>query len=451
MSLFHCLDLLEKRLNELVNEPNLIRSVYHFFSDYQRKEDFCAIQAEKSLIFELKNNFLTRVAEDNYQNLSVDMMLIQAYFSKSLEQQVYLISIYNDLRCISDRFSSKSVFKKNTMDPSYWKYQVLPYKIAEVNQNTDYRRGSLSRGECRGYTFAMVDPTYSPYQNSGLAVPFCKAIYEYQEGQLAEGEKIKQQRLTRFYFSRDFHEQAQEILKIANVHQGKELELTIRAGFEGHSIYISVQLDDSIRYMDSNFGAYLFTKKEDVIEFYRATLQIYKNIGVNFKIYQLSELTFYLINPTPEQCTFDGKIRTLLTGPKYHGTFMALCSVLFAQLLCYLLILLLSALMVSVLMPIIGLSAFLSLGNIGLITAMIYGGLALTAVIHGYVGMLAVPYLLMDAWYSVIEMLSEPINMDSPEQQNESHDTVVSLDNIENSAGANDDCFSALCSWSSTP
>ncbi len=71
---------------------------------------------------------------------------------------------------------------------------AAPYKIAELDQSDSFRyRQGLSRGECLGFTYAMVDPKLSPYKNPNIGpdeqgnlpiVCLTREVYEYQNGQI---------------------------------------------------------------------------------------------------------------------------------------------------------------------------------------------------------------------------------------------------------------------------
>lgn len=335
-------------------------------------------------------------------------------FEKSSQTRVHSSNHQSpNLRASGDKFKhSDSHSKKPSKNEAYEIFQSPKYRIAKLDQNESYKLGS-SRGECYGFTLAMVDPALSPYKNKIEKIDLNEKIHNYQKNQRdreKDQELIKRTRLTREYFCPNPRKRAQKLFDFATEHQGKELQLALRCSVGNHACYLSIQNDQEIRYMDPNHGVYLFDNNKDFIDFYVAAAQKEKEKGLDFHFYALEELVYDEGHQLVESRTMMGKIRTLLMGSKYddHDS--------------------------TALLAIESIHTIIGATIGGLITSMIpvlpsevamlggglVGGLTITAIsklarTKGHQGLLGIPYLLLDSWYHE-EEISEEFSPDETQE-----------------------------------
>lgn len=277
---------------------------------------------EEVFLRAIKRDLQARANSNKYDELDDLISDIETYLEANLNCFYYatLDFILQDVRSIKERqegFHLASTIPAS--DEVYHRFNQAPYKIAEIAQGSMPALG-LSRGECYGFTFAMVDRNLSPYIAGNPPIQFNREIHQYQENQgnrERDQAKVKRTRLTGELYYPNYQQQAHAIFKKAEKHYSKELALLIRSSLNGgHACYISVQ-DDGIRFMDPNHGAYLFKEKQDFIDFYVSILKQAKSKGVDFRYFQLNELIWDPNNELKESKTFAGKIRSIIYGPKY--------------------------------------------------------------------------------------------------------------------------------------
>ncbi|MFT4059356.1 MAG: hypothetical protein QM652_07390 [Legionella sp.] len=315
MSYYTCVDLINERLDQLHKlTPSLKKRIFHFFSKKAKESYLKEIEEEKNLLWDLKTSLLVRSHKNDYTNLQNEMDKINNYGKRNS-----LINyLYTDLHVIDTRLKDVKIREKYSL--------FLSRQIAEPFQgdgSESYRLG-LSKGECYGFTFAMVDPELSPYEkcSSNKKLYLNRKIHNYQKNQTdrhKDQTTIKRKRLTRELFCPDFKKQAEKIFAVAEKNVGKEIMLGLRCAKGKHACYLSLQIDGKIRYMDPNYGAYLFHHEKEFIDFYITTSEMYKAKEYHFKFYQIVELIYDKTNQLVESRSWAGKIRSLLTGNKYSG------------------------------------------------------------------------------------------------------------------------------------
>ncbi len=423
MSLFQCIDRLDAILMAIDENE---RSSWYLFG--KGKAQLIEETAhEKTLALSLKSCLQAREHTDNYDHFTTELKLIDAYRRQiNKELPPYLKSIKDDLNqmrlmAAKKRDSPKATTSANfdakqvkdakirmSLDENYRKFQKSPYLIATLRQGKDHRLG-LSRGECYGFTFAMVDPELSLYKKPHTALHLNRKIHEYQKFQMDrdhDQDHIKRKRLTREYFCPDPQKQVMEIYAIAKKNQGKELGLMRRASVGSHASYLCVEPIGNIRYMDPNHGVYLFKTKEEFCEFYLTASKIDKQQGVQFKFYNIDELRDDQHHQLEESISWSGKIRSLLTGNKYNDNTQISQGV--------------TSTTYSLFGGGIGAGIGAIMGSITPIVGTIFGailgcfigaiaGYTLNwfAVKNGHMGLLGVPHYLQERWYSYTEHSSE--------------------------------------------
>ncbi len=435
MSLYHCIDLIEKELDILEKKEKygyLRRFVANFLRPRVRSYGCLFFSEDKEFLIDLKEKLQTRISEDNYENLGLEIEIIKNYLRKNLHlrENKGLSWIFYDLDSIKARYQNRHNLNTDTSDEIYVKFQQRPYRIATLRQDTLFKMG-ISRGACYGYTNAMVDPTLSPYfkENTGeiIKLELTKKIYDYQKNQSdrqKDQEFIKNTRLTRLYFCPNSGKQAEKIWTFSKKNENKDLCLTRRTGnMNGHATYVSFQTDGVLRYADSNHGIYLFKNKNDFIDFYVAADRIQKKQhGIAFHFYSLSEKKYCPNNNTSNDSkTFAGKIRTLLTGSKYNN-FLArqmdwLVGMCMGVLIGGVVGAVIGGLLGSVI-PIFGTALGVAFGGMigGYIGGVGMGGSMWFAGRRGYHGLLAIPFLLRETWYNFAKRISYPFSLQQRQQ-----------------------------------
>lgn len=143
--------------------------------------------------------------------------------------------------------------------------------------------------------------------------------------------------------------------------------------------------------MDPNHGAYCFKSKEDFLGFYIVAA---KRDKLNFTNYQLTELVYDESNIFAPQKSYQGKIRTLLTGEKYRDLSVFVRFAFFLLIVGFhaaigtLIGLVLGSIMLSG-------SGCLAMAYVG---AIISCGLALLAQANDYRGLLCVTQYSKECW-----------------------------------------------------
>ena len=120
---------------------------------------------------------------------------------------------------------------------------------------------------------SMADTSLSIYnqENPDKTIVFNRVVYAYQRSQYRRTEDlkgVKVTRLTREYFCPSLREQAEALYEQAKAHEGKDLYIRLRGKLGLHATYLSLQ-DGKIRYMDPDFGAFLFENKKQFMAAYR--------------------------------------------------------------------------------------------------------------------------------------------------------------------------------------
>lgn len=407
MSLYQCIDLIDEYLKKYESRR------LHFF----RTASFLS-PVDKEFVLTLRDKLNNRVNQDDYANLSNEIELIAKYLQMNthISKKNELHFILNDLTIIQRKYNRVNTPSNSSLSIEYQKFQVFPYRIAELKQGKSFRLGG-SKGECYGFTFSMVDPEISPYKNPDYFVQLNEKIHNYQKNQLDRNKDqdiIKRKRLTREHFCPNPRKQAEKIYNFAKRHEEKELLLSKRASVGAHACYVSQQ-KEGIRYMDPNHGVYLFNNKIDFIDFYEAASKLDKKYGADFRFYQIDELKYDPNNELTESKTIMGKVRTLLTGNKYRdhqgfygitilGIYFTMGTGIGAVI---------GGLIGSAIMPGIGtIVGSLIGGTIGVFTSV---GLSFMAISYEHGGVLGVPHFIENFMYNVVQKIR---NIFSPNPDN---------------------------------
>lgn len=219
-----------------------------------------------------------------------------------------------------DNVSERFVLWKPPYSTKYLQYQSSESLIAAINEEMSYKLGN-SKGMCLGLTYAMADPTLSPYKNPGLPIVINQDVFNYQKNQndrKNDQKRIKRTRTTMLHFCPNPENRAKQCYAFAKQHPGKEFMLGLEnlVGCNNHACYLSWQ-EDGIKYMDPNHGAYLFKKEEDFVSFYVEAANYDKAVGMSYHFYHLDELKVDDDLSLKESNTWMGMFRSLLTGKKY--------------------------------------------------------------------------------------------------------------------------------------
>ncbi len=453
MSFYICVDIINDQLEELsLGNLTPLQRVTHFFSSTAKEQHRQSTIADQSFLNNLKDKLSLRIQDDNYAHLSEDIESIFSYLAKNKHTSIKdrLIFMLKDFRAIDalltktnkqaveieendlkeggihSQISSKS-------SPYYKRFQTPEYRVAKINQDKLYKLGK-SLGECHGFTYAMVDPKLSPYKNPGMKIDLNQEIHNYQKFQ-SEREKdqksVKRTRLTREHFCPDPEKQAKQIFDVAKEYKGKELYLSRRGSVGEHACYLSVQDDGQIRYMDPNYGAYLFKDAKDFTDFYVAAAKNGKELGADFRFYGIDELKYDEKGALAESKIWQGTMRSFLTGSKYidndrlanavtSGIYTTLGAEVGAGVGAGI------GAAIGSLVPIMG--TFIG-ALVGIIIGAVVGGSAgkllnYTAAKNGHRGLLGVPHLIQDNWHTFKENLSSFI-FPTPQKANDSEVVVT--------------------------
>ncbi|USQ12975.1 hypothetical protein J2N86_09700 [Legionella lytica] len=233
--------------------------------------------ADHEFLINLKEQLKKRITDDNYSTFSADIKLIENYLSENQYTQIKncLRLILDDLKAmerwigVNKPGALRPEFRADADSPEndYKKLQTSEYLIMPFEQGKLVKMGT-SFGECHGFTYAMANPKLSPYKNPDMEIDLNQDVHNYQRFQSnrqKDQQSIKRTRLTRKYFCPAPLQQARQILNIAEKNKGKELFLSLKRVIGGHACYLSVQDDGKIRYMDPNYGAFLFHRAQDFI------------------------------------------------------------------------------------------------------------------------------------------------------------------------------------------
>lgn len=407
MSLYTCIDRLDKEIQKI---EQLEKSLSWLFT----KNYLNRLAEEKELAQQLRASLTKKADADRFSTSSsefdYEFNLIKAYQVKYNDLPSYLKLVQSDLRQIFRLLVPSIRMPIFDVPINYQRHlsEYRDYHIANVQQQLDFR-GGLDKGNCFGYTYAMIDPELTPYGDTEKTfIPLNRKIYDYQNNQFGTEQKITRQRLTRRIFCPDLHQQAEQLWATAAQHPDSDLMVVLQARKMAHATYLSVRADNSIRYMDPNIGAYLFKDKKEFINFYQ---EAYKT-SYHFKFYQLNKLQYDPEGKLTEEKTFSGLIRTILTGEKRaYSVNAALLSFglalgMYAALqTAPLLFFAASPLVVQNISSFIGIATVLS--NLG-------------GVWSGYKGLLGGSHFIQEVWYDTVgHRLSQGFFSQKPEHVDE--------------------------------
>ena len=405
MSLYNCIDLIDDELAYL--------SAPSFFAGIRRKlglgDNSEQVTRDKAFLEMLRAHLSRRVQTNNYIDLFIAINLINSHLeaNKNSEITYCLNDILDDLKTINLQFQQRDQNRQFLQRPLFQQFSRC--RIAEPIEL--YFLGN-SGGICYGYTHACADLSISPYNPQ--AVIDLQRVHDSQKQQKdreKDQKRIKKIRLTREYFCPDPKQQAQDMLRFAAQHKGKDLGISLRGlsglfSIERHIFYLSVQHNGKIRYADLTYGAYLFENENDFITFYSEVSKLLITVGKHYRFYRLSQLQNDEHNTIPDSQTISGKIRTLLTGAKYEDSMNPLSWVDLIILTLYGTVLIGGA--ICVLPPTL-------LGSAILISVYVGHLLLLLANLQGNSGLMALPHLIQNSWYSLKEKIASLI---SPEKSN---------------------------------
>lgn len=341
MSLYECQDRVEEHLKslDLANPSIEVKALQHLLTLLQHAESHFHLQVLKDLhahvCLQIQNTSNKRLVE------------LYNYIKGDISQSILL------KQSVPYNASSTPLQKLH----AYMHKRRLRFTI---------RQGLLpelgnSSGECYGFTLSMADSTLNPYATN-KPIQFNRTIHHYQKRQ-SERKKdqlvIKRQRLTGRKFCPSPKQRALELMQLANKHIDKDLCVSLHSPGAAHATYVRLQADGKVRYMDPNLGAYLFENQAEFISAYQLSwlYQREKHNDNHYLSYTVDELQEDRTLTRREQKTWQGKLRTLLTGSKYQysgNKLVDIFSPIFASILFQGMIAAIGAVLGTVLFPGIG-------------------------------------------------------------------------------------------------
>ncbi len=330
MSIYGCIDAIETLINSEPIEP--VGFFGRLLSKFGIKSTSKPLnEVDKNFLEELKKklNLIIKIIERHddpnteLETALEELKLFQLQ-TKSQQVQTLCLNIAKDLDVIKIKTLQAQAGPRNRPDSD------TPLNVAYQNLmnsslvHTKIRQGEMnslgkSKGECYGITFSMADSRLSPYQHPGKNFDFNRTIHEYQKNQSTgskDQQRIKRTRLTGTQFCPSLQAQAEQLYKFAENRKDQDLSIILYGQMGRHACYLRNQVDGKIRYMDPNHGAFLFNTKEEFISAYRL---IYMKDNQPFHSYSISKLQEDIDMSQKESRTLGGKLRSLLTGPKYDG------------------------------------------------------------------------------------------------------------------------------------
>lgn len=390
MSLYYCIDLLEKALH-----PDSSCKSYFGGAKTFSEADIAFFQT-------LQQQLRARIKENKYAHLSEQITAIRQYIASNQHAANFdfLNNILENLQEIRVMYRHVRVYQSQETDA------FSQFKIARINQCIDYRMGNTAG--CYGLSLAMADPRFSPY-TAKREVQFNQEIYNYQKYQRGREKDqgcMKRTRLTRWYFCADSTTQAEEILAIANQYKDKDLLLSLRdtRTKRAHACYLSIRSNGQIRYMNPNYGAYLFNHRDVFIAFVSRAAEKDDPDGFAPHFYELSELQYdekKLLQPVN---TLQGVWRSILTGGKYSIHLTGISTILIQNALAISIGTGIGAL-IGCAMPAIGLIYAMCAG--AAIAFFVIQIIIVVAHANGHAGLLCIPHLILESCQHLKEAVAD--------------------------------------------
>ncbi|MBA2710744.1 MAG: hypothetical protein H0U57_09155 [Tatlockia sp.] len=282
------------------------------------------IQLKDKLIKRLSNftgqKFLNEMAY--FRNELIEISKHLERDNKIFKQMEFKLAEIEEQTKIKPSLAVKKIYKK---------YQNPEYKVKAINQiYMPIRANSI--GLCYGLSVSMAIPGYNLFRNDNRNKFFqitkdVNSIQSNQQNREIDQSLVQRKRISIQHLSPHLLEQSKEILKIAQQNKGKHLLIHLHSSQQtGHVCYMKYVASNEIHYMDSVHGAYCFRKSLEFVEFFIASIYIFPT-GKPFTRFQIEELIYAPKAATVE--TWDEKMITLLTGPKYPDNLYALGMLIF--------------------------------------------------------------------------------------------------------------------------
>jgi len=323
-----------------------------------------------------------------------------------------LIMIIED-RTAPNKPIVKLTSKQEKFQTAYDQLMQSKLRLLELQQN-NMKMFGLSLGVCYGMTFFIADSRTSPYRNpQPKEIKLTQAIHNYQKYQDDRSKdqgRIKRKRLTSKRFCPSLQQQAKQLFQMASKHQGKDLGVSLRVGFNSHMTYLSVQPNGKIWYADSNHGVFVFDNEDQFVSAYRL-MYLYSHQKLarpTYNVYEVSELIEDKDNTLQESITLAGKWRSFLTGKKY-GSFNVLDPNIWFNLLIWGAVWAVFGGVLASVFPIIGIFVGAALGaELGLFFGLC---LALFVLSRNHRGLLGTYHYLREKAYVIGEFLRAKLGL----------------------------------------
>lgn len=346
MSIYWCIDRLAFLLdteNKKKTKKPLAMGFNHAFLGFYSTSQFVSLTQDEQQFFqvlgnklqEIRNQFENEIPEEQVNRdiqVVIEQIKLQLVKTTQITIRFTLLGIMSDLQAIIYGVLSKSTGNAQYSAPDPYSEKLTAEMAHLFNSPCVKQRfcqGRIkqlgnSKGECYGFTFSMVDPLLSIY-HTNHSIIFNERVYNYQKNSMIRNKDqgiIKRTRLTRKHFCSSLDEQATLFYKAALHHKEEDLAIHLQSAHGGHAVYLSMQADGKIRYMDCNYGAFLFENKEEFIAGYKL-LYLYQKkhhpAAYDYNFYEINKLTYDPHNQHKESHGVSGKWRSFLTGTKYLG------------------------------------------------------------------------------------------------------------------------------------
>lgn len=318
----------------------------------------------------------------------------------------FLSDIHTSIQTMTDNlenFRTKWIISSNVTLSLMKKYQRYTQFLMQQSLVPGF--GS-SRGECYGLTF-----DYALYRRRKSPQPFkftaeAAWMQERQNIKNPQDQLLFPKRLSPVRYQPDLLKQAQGLSDYAKQNQGKQLLCTLIMTQGAHAIYLEYTKDAKWHFLDPNFGAFELNQEDDFKLFYR---DLYSNL-IPWHSYLVEELL-----SVPSVNTWAGKIRSILTGPRYAQgfetenflakVFIGLGGVILGGAFIYLSPIILPGIFI------------LAIGAMGGISAYCFGVILMNKIrSEGFSGLLALPRFLHHTFYSALKKLPQNVQVQHNEQ-----------------------------------
>ena len=290
MSLYSCIDLIDNALLTIGNATDSVSVAHVMFLQALRQRlqrmdelsNYEDLNTVRSDIQDYLNQTVITLSEpirELLSEISLDLKSIGGQITSEDDLRANVASILSKFKALVPTLFMEKTLPTIPIDPAAVGLAELNkdlhrsrFVIKNFSQKKDLPVG-LSQGECYGLVKSMADTSLSIYnqENPDKTIVFNRVVYAYQRSQYRRTEDlkgVKVTRLTREYFCPSLREQAEALYEQAKAHEGKDLYIRLRGKLGLHATYLSLQ-DGKIRYMDPDFGAFLFENKKQFMAAYR--------------------------------------------------------------------------------------------------------------------------------------------------------------------------------------